>query len=102
MAPTKKVLPFPTPERHTTKRAQELIREIIRTGFVATGDHARQQMAARRLDMADVLSVLRGGWVAEPELENGVWRYRVQTNRQCVVVEFRSDAEIVIVTAWRF
>lgn len=98
----KKVLPFPETGRYTPERAKELIRAIVKSGIVTTGSHARSQMATRKLDMADVLSVLRGGWVEEPELENGSWRYRVQTNRQCVVVEFRSETEIEIVTAWRF
>ena len=102
MVPPKKIRQFPDAQRFEPEKAKKLIRAIIKTGVVVTGPHARDQMAARRLDMADILNVLRGGWVEEPEFENGVWRYRVQTNRQCVVVEFRSESEIVIVTAWRF
>jgi hypothetical protein len=48
-----------------------------------------------------VSTVLCGGVVQPPELERGTWRYRVLTNRICVVVAFRSDDELVVVTAWR-
>jgi Domain of unknown function (DUF4258) len=95
--------PPSTPEEpYTPELAQRLIRAAIRTGIVTLTSHARDEMKADHLDMADVLNVLRGGWVEEPEYENRAWRYRVRTNRLCVVVEFRSETEIVVVTAWRF
>lgn len=51
--------------------------------------------------MVDVVNILRGGVVEQPELVNGTWRYRVRTQRMTVVIAFRSDAEIRVVTAWR-
>jgi hypothetical protein len=42
------------------------------------------------------------GAVTEPaDLVKGTWRYRIHTNRLSVVVAFRSEQEVVIVTAWR-
>jgi hypothetical protein len=58
------------------------------------------------LTIADVVNVLRGGVVQEPEYENGAWRYRVRTPRIVVVCELGGDDEeepdeILVVTAWR-
>ena len=49
----------------------------------------------------DCANVLRAGVVEEPEFERGSWRYRVRTQRMYVVVAFRSENELSIVTAWR-
>jgi hypothetical protein len=53
------------------------------------------------LTMVDCINVLRGGWVEPGERERGSWRYRVRTARICVVVAFRSESKLAIVTAWR-
>ena len=53
------------------------------------------------MTMVDCANVLRGGFLEPAEWENGSWRYRVRTARMCVVIAFRSEREIVIVTAWR-
>lgn len=53
------------------------------------------------MDAIDVDNVLRGGAVDPGEYENGSWRYRVRTERIVVVITFRSEIELVIVTAWR-
>ena len=44
---------------------------------------------------------LRAGVVDRPELENGTWRYRVRGGRISVVVAFRSEDTLVVITAWR-
>jgi len=39
---------------------------------------------------------------SEPgEFEHGTWRCRVETSRITVVVAFRSEHELVVVTGWR-
>lgn len=81
--------------------ARSLIRKIIESGVVAPSGHALEEMANDTLDMVDCTNVLRGGVVDPPEFERGTWRYRVRTMRICVVVAFRSDSKLVIVTAWR-
>lgn len=47
------------------------------------------------------MNVLRAGVVYPPELENGTWRYRVRGGRINVVVAFRSEDTLVVITAWR-
>jgi hypothetical protein len=40
--------------------------------------------------------------VVDPaEFENSSWRYRVRTARIAVIVAFRSETELRVVTAWR-
>jgi hypothetical protein len=59
-------------------------------------------MADDQLTTVDCVNVMRAGAVTEPaDFERGTWRYRIHTNRICVVVAFRSETEIVVVTAWR-
>lgn len=81
--------------------AKRLIRGIIQTGTVSLSKHAQEEMTQDDLSLVDCVNILRGGVVAPGELERGSWRYRVSTPRICVVVAFRSDMELVIVTAWR-
>ncbi len=58
-------------------------------------------MAKDGLAEVDVVNVLRGGVVEPGEWENGSWRYRVWTSRIAVVLAFRSETMLVVVTAWR-
>lgn len=81
--------------------AKKLIREIVASGTIFFSDHARTEMAKDDIDENDVTNVLRGGKVLEGEWENGSWRYRVETPKFCVVVAFRTETMLVVVTAWR-
>lgn len=82
--------------------AKRVLREAIgRGGQLAFTTHARREMSKDGLESTDVVNVLRGGIVDEPEWENGVWRYHVRTQRIEVVVEFRGEMSAVVVTAWR-
>ena len=81
--------------------AKQLIRTILTEGTVWTCDHADDEMRKDALTMVDVTNVVRGGVVEPAEWENGSWRYRVRTARIVVVVEFESETELTIVTAWR-
>lgn len=58
-------------------------------------------MTKDNLTMVDVANVLRGGVVDPAESEKGTWRYRVRTARIAVIVAFRSETELRVVTAWR-
>jgi hypothetical protein len=82
--------------------ARRLIREILETGSVTFSKHAEEEMAKDNLTMVDVTNVLRGGVLDPAELENGSWRYRIRTARIAVIVAFRSETELRVVTAWRF
>ena len=81
--------------------AKRRIRSILDTGVVVPSGHALEEMAKDSLTMVDCINVLRGGRVEPAEWERGSWRYRVRTARICVVVVFRSETELAIVTAWR-
>lgn len=82
--------------------AKRLLQEIVSNGSVTFSGHAQQEMEKDDLATTDVLNMLRGGVVEPAEFENGSWRHRVRTARMCVVVVFRSEKEVRIVTAWRF
>ena len=82
--------------------ARELIRSILSNGSVNFSRHALQEMAKDLLAEVDIINVLRGGVVDQGEFENGSWRYSVRTQRINVVIAFRSEVCLVVVTAWRF
>lgn len=88
-------------ERLSPAEAQKLIRSILATGAVSFSDHSKAEIAKDSLSIPDCANVLRAGVVEEPEYDRGTWRYRVRTQRICVVVAFRSESELSIVTAWR-
>jgi hypothetical protein len=80
---------------------RRLARQALDAGAVTFSRHACEEMAADRIEEQDVAAVLRGG-VAEPgELERETWRYRLRTGDLYVVVAFRSEASLIVVTAWR-
>ena len=84
--------------------AKALIKSILQTGNTVWSRHALTEMETDErgeIIRADVVNVLRGGVVEPGEPERGSWRYRVRTNRICVVVAFNSESELVVVTAWR-
>lgn len=81
--------------------AKSYIQAILDEGNVAYSKHAEEEMAKDHLTTVDVVNVLRGGSIGPPEWENGSWRYRVQTQKMCVVVAIRSESELKIVTAWK-
>lgn len=91
----------PHSEPLDARTAKRLIRGIIELGTVSFSDHALDEMANDALSTVDCVNVLRGGVVHPGEFERGSWRYRVSTARMCVVVAFRSEQELVVVTAWR-
>ena len=100
--PGRKVLGFPDPlRRRPPAEAQKLIRAALTAGRVGFCSHAREAMEEDALTSVEVEGILRAGAVQEPESEKGDWRYQVRTQRACVVVAFRSDVEVVVVTVWR-
>ena len=81
--------------------ARDLVREILANGSVTYSRHAKERMAQRNMSMPDVANVLRGGWCESVEEVSGTWRYRITTPRMVVVVAFRSETELRVVTAMR-
>ena len=82
--------------------AKTCIRSALAAGEVRFSGHAEAEMTTDDLTAVDCINVPRGGIVLQPELERGTWRYRVTTQRIAIVVVFRSESVVVIVTAWRF
>jgi len=80
---------------------RSLTRKIIDEGEVEFSSHALAEMSKDGLSEMDIVSVLRAGTTEPGELERGTWRYRISTERICVVVAFRSEHWLVVVTAWR-
>ncbi|MCY3018373.1 MAG: DUF4258 domain-containing protein [Planctomycetota bacterium] len=82
--------------------ARRRIRRIPATGTTAWTRHALGEMAKDGMSQVDAVSVLRAGLVRSWDLVTGTYRYRVETRKFCVVVAFRDDDQLVVVTAWRF
>ena len=79
--------------------ARKLIITILDSGVVIYSRHVREEMDKDGLNEADIEQALRG--TVEPaEWENGSWRYRIHSY-EVVVVAFRSERALVVVTAWR-
>ena len=81
--------------------ARKLVQQIVAARGVVFSRHALEEMAKDGLSDGDAAAVLRGGVVEPAELERGSWRYRMRAGRVYVVVTFRSEAELVVVTVWR-
>ncbi len=82
--------------------ARKLISSILADGRVGYSRHAREEMEKDDPTEVDVTNVLKAGRIIEPaEMGQVNWTYRVHPQPRCVVVAFRSDAELVVVTAWR-
>ncbi|WP_205525515.1 DUF4258 domain-containing protein [Pyxidicoccus trucidator] len=86
----------------TANAARKRISAILRAGRVGYSRHAREELEKDDLTEVDVTNVLRGGHITEPaEMGQVDWTYRVHTGLLCVVVAFRDDTELVVITAWR-
>jgi hypothetical protein len=103
--PTPKV---PLREPLAPADATKLVRNIIVSGSTVFTKHCRDEMRADDLCEPDLLNVLRAGRIVQAaELERGnmkapaTWRYRVETDRICVVVSFRATNAVILVTTWR-
>ena len=81
--------------------AKALIRAILANGTVDFTRHALEELAKDGFDTGDALNVLRAGVVEPAELVGPVWRYRVRTARMFVVVQFRAETRLLVITGWR-
>jgi hypothetical protein len=78
------------------------IRAILERGTVLHSiPRALEEMESGRVTRVDCVNVLRDGIVQEPEGRPGAFRYPVRTVRFNVVVEFLSEVELLVRTAWR-
>ena len=81
--------------------AKALIRTILAKGEFRLTSHALDELENDDLQEVDAVNVLRAGVVEGCDFERGSWRYRVRTPRITVVVAFRSETALVVVTGWR-
>lgn len=88
-------------EPFTPPDAKKRILAVLSTGSVVASPHALEELENDDLTMVDAVNVLRGGVVEPAEFERGSFRYRVRTPRMFVVVAFRSETELRIVTVWK-
>ena len=88
-------------KRLDSLQAHKLLSRILRAGGVSWSQHATDEMKEDDLGETDIVNTLRCGAVGGGEFKGETWRYRVETDRVGVVVAFQSEAEAVIVTAWR-
>ena len=92
--------------RLTAVAAKALLRRLLEEGTTTWTKHALKEAGKDGLTTVDVVNVLRGGVVDEPEFENGAWRYHVRTAKIQVVVQFDGEDEaapdeITVVTTWK-
>jgi hypothetical protein len=90
--------------RLSRTQSRKAISEIFNANpnFIAFSKHGLAQMKKRDLTTVDVVNVLNVGKIlVDPELENGSWRYRVETKKITVIIAFRKPNHLVVVTAWR-
>ena len=85
----------------TPPQVKHLLRCVLNEGDLEFSSHALQEMQKDKISELDLVNVLRGGWPEPGEYENGSWRYRVSTSRITVVISFRDNSWIVVVTVWR-
>jgi len=82
--------------------ARKLARGILADGTVSFASHCRNELAKDGKTTVDATNVIRGGAYSEAEWENGAWRYRASTQRMAVVLEFDTEVELIVVTAFVF
>ncbi len=103
-------MPFTPDEPLREVEARQLLTRILVDGRVVFSRHALDEMAETKWSRPngrdqmveqDVINVLRAGRFDPAEWENGDWRYRIHTQRFCVVTTFDSETLAIVVTAWR-
>ncbi|MEI6827942.1 MAG: hypothetical protein WCK54_20310 [Desulfuromonadales bacterium] len=78
--------------------AKQLLKKILNNGVVTySHPHAIERLKERALSMLDCENVLRGGKIEA----DGINRFKVSTAKITIVIEFLSEEEVLVVTAWR-
>lgn len=78
-------------------------REILRRlahGTMFTSTHFRRAAAAESLGPLEAAKLLPAGFVQMAEFEGGNWRYRVKNGRFVIVVAFRGENQIDLVSVF--
>ena len=82
--------------------AKKLAQRIIRDGTFSFTSHCEKELEKDNMDTVDAVNVIVGGKIVrEPEYEHQAWRYRVETQRMGVIIEFHSRNCLRVITGWR-
>ncbi len=90
--------------RMSRVQARKVIARVFHEvpNFLSFSKHGLHQMKERNIRTGDILNILKAGDIyQDPELENGTYRYRVETHKMIVVIAFRKPNHITVITAWR-
>ena len=82
--------------------ARKLARSILEDGTVTFTSHCLKELAKDGKTTLDATNIIRGGAYLEAEWEHGAWRHRAQTQRMAVVIEFETEAALIVVTSFVF
>ncbi len=95
------MLKHPLNYSHATKSA----RKILKFGTVSYTRHAQQRQIERKMNQVDCANVLRWGQCDGHRNDDGEddddYTYRIATNEMTVIVCFRSEEHLAVVTCWR-
>lgn len=79
--------------------------EILKNGWeVGWTAHAKRELSNDQMTTVDAVNVLRCWRYMDPpeqDIKTGEWKYRIHTDMMGVVVKFRSETQLVVITAWR-
>lgn len=89
----------------TAGAVRRRIGEILKNGWdVGWTTHSKKELAKDRMTTVDAVNVLRCWRYMDPpeqDIKTGEWKYRIHTDMMGVVVKFRSETQLVVITAWR-
>ena len=87
--------------RLNKEQARKLLSKIMSDdGHISFSRHAREELKNDKLTTVDAVNVLASTdsrITDEPEFKNDIWRYRVKTNKICVVISFIENPHGVLV-----
>lgn len=88
------------------QEARKLVSKIMSAEphNVVFSRHALDELLKDELTTVDALNILKSPDAKIPhegEMEKGTFRYRLETERICLVVAFESAVKLIVVTGWR-
>jgi len=78
-----------------------LVKRVMFSGSVGFIRHARDEMRNDDLGEIDIRNALKNGSCFDFRLKDETWRYRIRTQEITVIVSFRTESQLTVVTAWK-
>lgn len=93
-------------QRMNRQEARKLVGKIMSAEQhnVVVSGHARDELLKDNLTTGDAINILTSPDAKihdEGEMEKGTYRYRLETDKICLVVAFESATKLIVVTGWR-